>query len=95
MGGAVAVLAAVRSAQYSNKMSKDAGAKLGVDNHRQYFNVENGNANLPRRREARNGIGRWRVAWQWRWCARRRYIRLTSLQRNLGRTHGALIKVGR
>ena len=44
--GAVAVLAAVRSAQYSNKMSKDAGAKLGVDNHRQYFNVENGNANL-------------------------------------------------
>ena len=44
--GAVAVLAAVRSAQYSNKMSKDAGAKLGVDNHREYVNIDNGTANL-------------------------------------------------
>jgi hypothetical protein len=44
--GAVAVLAAVRSAQVLNKMTKDDGAKAGVDNYRQYFNVENGKANL-------------------------------------------------
>lgn len=44
--GAAAVLYAVRSAQVLNKMSKDDGAKAGVDNHRQYFNVENGKANL-------------------------------------------------
>lgn len=44
--GAVAVLAAVRSAQVLNKMTPDEGAKAGVDNHRQYFKVENGKANL-------------------------------------------------
>ena len=44
--GAVAVLAAVRSAQVLNKMSKDDGAKAGVEHFRQYFNVENGKANL-------------------------------------------------
>src|SRR5207342_1656868 len=44
--GAVAVLAAVRSAQALNKMTIDEGAKAGVDNHRQYFKVENGKANL-------------------------------------------------
>ena len=44
--GAVALLAAVRSAQVLNKMSSDEGAKAGVDNHRQYFKVENGKANL-------------------------------------------------
>lgn len=44
--GAVALLAAVRSAQVLNKMTPDEGAKAGVDNHRQYFKVENGKANL-------------------------------------------------
>ena len=44
--GAVAVLAAVRSAQVLNKMTPDEGTKAGVDNHRQYFKVENGKANL-------------------------------------------------
>jgi AAA domain len=44
--GAVALLAAVRSAQVLNKMTSDEGAKAGVDNHRQYFKVENGKANL-------------------------------------------------
>ena len=44
--GAVALLAAVRSAQVLNKMTPDDGAKAGVDNHRQYFKVENGKANL-------------------------------------------------
>jgi hypothetical protein len=44
--GAVALLAAVRSAQVLNKMTKEDGAKVGVTNHRHYFNVENGKANL-------------------------------------------------
>jgi hypothetical protein len=44
--GAVAVLAAVRSAQVLNKMTPDEAAKAGVDNHRQFFKVENGKANL-------------------------------------------------
>jgi hypothetical protein len=44
--GAVAVLNAVRSAQVLNKMTPDEGAKAGVDNHRQYFKVDNGKANL-------------------------------------------------
>ena len=44
--GAVALLAAVRSAQVLNKMTPDEGTKAGVDNHRQYFKVENGKANL-------------------------------------------------
>jgi hypothetical protein len=44
--GAVAVLAAVRSAQVLNKMTPDEGTKAGVDNHREYFKVENGKPNL-------------------------------------------------
>jgi RecA-family ATPase len=44
--GAVALLAAVRSAQVLNKMTPDEGAKAGVDNHRQFFKVDNGKANL-------------------------------------------------
>jgi hypothetical protein len=44
--GAVALLAAVRSAQVLNKMTSDEGAKAGVGNHRNYFKVENGKANL-------------------------------------------------
>ena len=44
--GAVALLAAVRSAQVLNKMTPDEGTKAGVDNYRQYFKVENGKANL-------------------------------------------------
>ena len=44
--GAVAVLAAVRSAQVLNKMTPDEGVKAGVENHREYFKVENGKANL-------------------------------------------------
>src|SRR3954451_24144816 len=44
--GAVALLAAVRSAQVLNKMTPDEGNKAGVENHRQYFKVENGKANL-------------------------------------------------
>jgi hypothetical protein len=44
--GAVALLAAVRSAQVLNKMTPDEGAKAGVENHREYFKVENGKANL-------------------------------------------------
>jgi hypothetical protein len=44
--GAAAVLYAVRSAQVLNKMTEADGAKAGVDNHRQYFNVENGKVNI-------------------------------------------------
>jgi len=44
--GAVAVLAAVRSAQVLNKMTPDEGVKAGVENYREYFKVENGKANL-------------------------------------------------
>jgi hypothetical protein len=44
--GAVAVLAAVRSAQVLNKMTADEATKAGVENHREYFKVENGKANL-------------------------------------------------
>jgi hypothetical protein len=40
------MLAAVRSAQVLNKMTADDGAKAGVENHREYFSVENGKANL-------------------------------------------------
>jgi hypothetical protein len=52
--GAVAVLAAVRSAQVLNKMSEADGTKAGVGNHRQYFNVENGKANLAPPPEGKN-----------------------------------------
>jgi hypothetical protein len=44
--GAVAVLAAVRSAQVLNRMTPDEAAKAGVEKHREYFKVENGKANL-------------------------------------------------
>jgi hypothetical protein len=44
--GAVALLAAVRSAQIINKMTADEAAKAGVENFRAYFKVENGKANL-------------------------------------------------
>ncbi|WP_407146348.1 AAA family ATPase [Bradyrhizobium sp. ORS 86] len=44
--GAVALLNAVRSAQVLNKMTKDDGAKAGVANYREYFNIENGKPNL-------------------------------------------------
>jgi hypothetical protein len=44
--GAVALLAAVRSAQVLNKMTPDEATKAGVVNHREYFKVENGKANL-------------------------------------------------
>jgi hypothetical protein len=36
----------VRSAQVLNKMTPDEGTKAGVDNHREYFKVENGKPNL-------------------------------------------------
>jgi hypothetical protein len=44
--GAVALLAAVRSAEVLNRMSDDEGKKAGVANHREYFKVDNGKANL-------------------------------------------------
>lgn len=44
--GAVALLNAVRSAQVINRMTPDEAAKAGVENHREYFKVENGKANL-------------------------------------------------
>ncbi|MDI2103933.1 AAA family ATPase [Bradyrhizobium sp. Mp64] len=44
--GAVALLAAVRSAQVLNRMTREDGEKAGVTNYREYFNVENGKANL-------------------------------------------------
>jgi hypothetical protein len=44
--GAVALLAAVRSAQVLNKMTPEEATKAGVANHRGYFKVENGKANL-------------------------------------------------
>lgn len=52
--GAVAVLNAVRSAQVLNKMSEADGLKAGVDNYRQFFNVENGKANLAPPSEGKN-----------------------------------------
>jgi hypothetical protein len=44
--GASALLAAVRSAQVLNKMTAREGKSAGVANHREYFKVENGKANL-------------------------------------------------
>jgi hypothetical protein len=44
--GAVALLAAVRSAQVLNKMTPEEATKAGVASHRGYFKVENGKANL-------------------------------------------------
>jgi hypothetical protein len=44
--GASALLAAVRSARTLNTMTKDEAARAGVDNHRSYFRVDNGKANL-------------------------------------------------
>lgn len=44
--GAVALIAAVRSARVLNRMSKDEGERAGVGNHRSYFRVDNGKANL-------------------------------------------------
>jgi hypothetical protein len=44
--GAVALLAAVRSAQVLNKMTPEEATKAGIVNFREYFKVENGKANL-------------------------------------------------
>lgn len=44
--GASALLAAARSARVLNRMTEDEGRKAGIDNHRQYFRVDNGKANL-------------------------------------------------
>lgn len=44
--GASAFRDAVRSSRVLNGMSKDEGEKAGVANHRTYFRVENGKANL-------------------------------------------------
>ena len=44
--GAVALLAAVRSAQVLNKMTADEAAKAGLESPRGYLKVENGKANL-------------------------------------------------
>lgn len=52
--GAGALLAAVRSAQVLNRMTADEGAKAGVENHREYFKLENGKANLSPPAEAKD-----------------------------------------
>jgi hypothetical protein len=44
--GAGALLMAVRSAQVLNKMTSDEATKAGIVNHREYFKVEDGKANL-------------------------------------------------
>lgn len=44
--GAVALLAAVRSARALNQMGQDTADKLGVDNRRRFFSVTVGKANL-------------------------------------------------
>ena len=44
--GASALASAARSARAFNQMTKDEAAKAGVDNHRSYFRVDNGKANL-------------------------------------------------
>lgn len=44
--GAVALLAAARSARVLNPMSKDEAAKAGVEHPRLHFRVDNGKANL-------------------------------------------------
>lgn len=44
--GAVALLAAVRSARALNQMSQETAEKLGVDNRRRFFSVTVGKANL-------------------------------------------------
>ncbi|SDR52656.1 plasmid and phage replicative helicase [Rhizobiales bacterium GAS113] len=44
--GAVALLAAARSARVLNTMTKEEGEKAGVTTHRLYFRLENGKANL-------------------------------------------------
>ena len=44
--GAIALIAAVRSARVLNVMTKDEGARTGVARHRSYFRVENGKNNL-------------------------------------------------
>lgn len=44
--GAVALLAAARSARVLNPMSKDEAERAGLSSHRGYFRVDNGKANL-------------------------------------------------
>lgn len=44
--GAVALLAAVRSARALNQMSQETAEKFGVDNRRRFFSVTVGKANL-------------------------------------------------
>ena len=44
--GAVALLAASRSARVLNRMTKDEASRAGVDRQRDYFRVDNGKANL-------------------------------------------------
>ena len=44
--GAVALLAAARSARSLNQMTEDEAAKHGIKNRRLYFRVDNGKANL-------------------------------------------------
>ncbi|MGH1571377.1 AAA family ATPase [Methylobacterium sp. P31] len=44
--GAVALLAAARSARVLNPMTKDEAERAGVASHRGYFRVDNGKANL-------------------------------------------------
>jgi hypothetical protein len=52
--GAVALLAAVRSAQVLNKMTPEEATRAGVVNHREYFKVENGKANLAATPESKD-----------------------------------------
>lgn len=44
--GAVAMLAASRSARVLNVMTKDEGSKAGVERHRSYFRVTNGKSSM-------------------------------------------------
>lgn len=44
--GAVALLAAARSARVLNRMTKEQGEAAGVENYHQYFRIDNGKANL-------------------------------------------------
>jgi hypothetical protein len=44
--GASALIAVARSARVMNRMTDDEGHKAGVENHRRFFRIDNGKANL-------------------------------------------------
>ena len=52
--GAGSLIAAVRSAEVLNRMTPDEAKRAGVENHREYFNRENGKANMSPPAEGKN-----------------------------------------